>query len=63
MLYRPLPRPALIRIRAAFAGVAGALAALRRSSADTAYLHGLNDNELRDLGISRCNERGDIFYR
>lgn len=63
MLYRT-PRPSLAALlRTAMARLGGVVAAFRKTGADTAYLDGLNANDLRDLGIDRVDERGDIFYR
>jgi uncharacterized protein YjiS (DUF1127 family) len=64
MLYRQPRRPAALRIiSAVFARIAGIAADLRRSSADEAYLDGLSEDALRDLGIQRIVTRDDSFYR
>jgi hypothetical protein len=63
MLYRTPRFSALATVRAALARVGGALADIGRSNTDTAYLDSLNDNDLRDLGVKRVNERGETVYR
>ncbi len=64
MLYRPAPL-ARLRIHTAFAvhAVGAALAALASRRADRAYIAGLNDAGLRDLGLRRVETRGyQRFY-
>ncbi len=54
MLYRT-PR----LTTAALAWAVGFVAAVGRTGADTAYLDGLNDEALRDIGIRRIETRND----
>ena len=63
MLYhQPRTTPSTI-LRAGVARIAGLLAEIHRTGADTAYLDGLNDHAIRDLGIRRVDTRDDRFYR
>lgn len=64
MLYRPQPHLTFIAIvRRGLAILAGALAAFHRLGRDTACLDTLRDAQLRDLGISRFDDRGVRYYR
>ena len=63
MLYRAPRFSAAAIVRAIFARLLGALAEFHRTGVDTAYLDGLNANDLRDLGVDRIEDRGETFYR
>jgi hypothetical protein len=65
MLYRT-PRFSLTALlRAAAARVVSAAAEFHRTGSDTAYLDGLSDDHLRDLGVRRVSDRhlNETFYR
>ncbi len=59
MLYRTPRLTAAAILRAALARAVGFVAAVGRTGADTAYLDGLNDEALRDIGIRRIETRND----
>jgi uncharacterized protein YjiS (DUF1127 family) len=63
MLYRSPRFSALALLRTIAHRIAGAFADFRRTGSDTAYLDGLRPEQLRDLGISRIDERGVRYYR
>lgn len=55
MLYQPLPRTRIFY--RALGLVAGWLAGLVQSRQDGAYLEGLRDSELEDLGLRRDSDQ------
>ena len=57
MLYRTPRLSAVDGLRAAFGRLGGALAGWRKTGADTAYLDGLSDDHLRELGLRRSDDR------
>ena len=63
MLYQQPHRSLAYRVRAWLARLGALAVALRRILADTAYIDGLNDAALRDLGIRRIETRDDRLYR
>ena len=63
MLYRT-PRPSFTAVlRATFARLGGIVAEFHRTGADTAYIDGLGDHQLRDLGLRRFTDLDQTHYR
>lgn len=60
MLFQPAPRTSFVKRMLAF--VAGTLASLLRSHADTGYLGGLRPDELEDLGLRRSEDGNYRFF-
>jgi hypothetical protein len=63
MLYRQPSFSIVSSLRAGLARIAGQAAEFHRTSTDTAYVDGLNEHALRDLGIRRISGRDEHFYR
>jgi hypothetical protein len=63
MLYRT-PRPSFTAVlRATFVRLGGIVAEFHRTGADTAYIDGLGDHQLRDLGLRRFTDLDQTHYR
>lgn len=63
MLYRSPRFSFTALLRATIARLGGALAELHRTGVDTAYIDGLGDRDLRDLGLRRFTDRDETCYR
>jgi hypothetical protein len=64
MLYQTPRRPSLAAlVRTAFARLGGLLAEFHRTGTDTAYIDGLGDHQLRDLGLRRFTDLDQTHYR
>ena len=63
MLYRTPRRSFTALLRATLARLGGALAQFHRTGVDTAYIDGLGDHQLRDLGLRRFTDRDETYYR
>ena len=63
MLYRT-PRPSFTALlRATVVRLGGLMAEFHRTGVDTAYIDGLGDHQLRDLGLRRFTDLDRTHYR
>ena len=63
MLYRT-PRPSFTALlRATVIRLGGLVAEFHRTGVDTAYIDGLGDHQLRDLGLRRFTDLDRTHYR
>lgn len=59
MLYQPKPRTTAATLaRRALGAIIGVLACVARTHSDDAYLDGMRDRELQDLGLRRGDDGG-----
>jgi hypothetical protein len=59
MLYQPKSRTtAAMFARAVLGAIVGAFSGITRSQSDAAYLDGMRDSELEDLGLRRRDDGG-----
>ena len=64
MLYQPKPRTTAVTLaRQALGAIAGLFSGIGRNRSDAAYLDGMRNSELEDLGLRRRDDGGYGMFK
>ena len=63
MLYQPKTRTAAKFAKHVLGAITGLFAGIARNHSDGAYLDGMRNSELEDLGLRRCDDGGYRMFK